>query len=157
MDIPPDAVNLYPELYAMCIDNEYFTVLINVPSIRYFFPQPWLFWGWIIHAIIESLICAYTPSLYLRNASPETGTYDTFWQSGAMTFTIVVIVVNMKVLGDQKTSNNFPFQMMFVQTQWMPIHFFVITVSIASWFAIAYIITSVDVLDYEWHEVQYRL
>ena len=26
MDIPPEAVRLYPELYAMCIDNEYFTV-----------------------------------------------------------------------------------------------------------------------------------
>ena len=48
-------------------------------------------------AILESLIAAFTPALYLRNASTINGNYNTFWESGAMTFTIVVIVVNLKV------------------------------------------------------------
>lgn len=47
--------------------------------------------------------------------------------------------------------------MMFVQTQWMPIHFLVIIASIASWFGIAYLITTIAVLDYEWHEVETRI
>jgi hypothetical protein len=97
MDITPEASRLYPELYAMCIDNEYFTVSQTLlPPLT--LSQPFLFWGWIVHAIIESLICAFVPSLFLANASPQTGTYDTFWQGGAMTFTIVVIVVNLKVV-----------------------------------------------------------
>jgi hypothetical protein len=107
-------------------------------------------------AILESLIAAFTPSLYLRNASPINGTYNTFWESGAMTFTIVVIVVNMKVWSPSLLS---PYptprhQMMFVQTQWMPIHFIVIFCSIASWFGIAFVISAVDVLDYDWYQVR---
>jgi hypothetical protein len=99
MDVTAEASKLYPELYAMCIDNEYFTVgstSLSASPLCSPHLQPFLFWGWIVHAIIESLICAFVPSLFLTNASPTTGTYDTFWQGGAMAFTIVVIVVNLK-------------------------------------------------------------
>jgi hypothetical protein len=42
---------------------------------------------------------------------------------------------------------------MVVQTQWQPIHVAVIFLSIASWFAVASLISSQAALDYEWHEV----
>lgn len=105
-------------------------------------------------AILESLFAAFTPALYLRNASTINGNYNTFWESGAMTFTIVVIVVNLKVSSFAITIlTSHCLQMMFVQTQWMPIHFIVIFLSIISWFCIAFIITAVDVLDYDWYQV----
>jgi magnesium-transporting ATPase (P-type) len=129
MDVPPSAVNRFPELYAACIDNESFT--------------PWVFWGWIFHAAGESLLCAFIPPLFLQNSNPRNGELETFWESGAMTFTVVVIIVNLK--------------MIFIQTKWMYVHIIIILLSVASWFALAYMITSVLVLDYEWYGMWSRL
>ena len=83
MDVEPKAVYENPQLYEGCIRNENF--------------KPMVFWGWMIHAILESLVVAFTPPLFLTNADPSTGTYDTFWQSGALTFTAVIVIVNLKV------------------------------------------------------------
>lgn len=47
--------------------------------------------------------------------------------------------------------------MMIVQTKWMPIHILVIALSIALWFIVGFVITSVVVLDYEWHEIWWHL
>lgn len=129
MDVPPGAVYRYPELYAACIDNEYFT--------------PWVFWGWIMHAVGESLICAFLPPLFLQNSNPRSGAYETFWESGAMTFTVVVVIVNLK--------------MIFIQTKWMFVNVVFIVASVASWFGIAYLVTNVELVDYEWYQIWGRL
>jgi hypothetical protein len=44
-------------------------------------------------------------------------------------------------------------QMIFVQTKWLPVHYLVIFLSIGSWFAVAYLITNISVVDYEWYQV----
>ena len=46
---------------------------------------------WMIHAILESLVVAFTSPLFLTNADPAAGTYDT------LTFTAVIVIVNLKV------------------------------------------------------------
>mmetsp|Transcript_9092 Transcript_9092/g.13680 ORF Transcript_9092/g.13680 Transcript_9092/m.13680 type:complete len:1228 (+) Transcript_9092:73-3756(+) len=129
MDIPPNAVYTHPELYASGISNEYFT--------------PWVFWDWILHAVGESLICTFFPPLFLHNSSPRSGTYETFWESGAMTFTVVVIIVNLK--------------MVLIQSKWMLVNVIFVVASVASWFGIAYLVTNVELVDYEWYQIWSRL
>lgn len=81
--------------------------------------------------------------LFLENSNPKHGTYDTFWESGAMTLTTVIIVVNCK--------------MYFFQKRWQMAHILVILASVLSWWAIAYICTSVTLIDYEWYHIWNRL
>jgi hypothetical protein len=56
-----------------------------------------VFWSWIGHGVAESLLCAFIPPLFLENSDPKSGIFNTFWESGAMTFTVVVVIVNLKV------------------------------------------------------------
>lgn len=129
MDVPFHAVLKYPELYGQCVRNSYFS--------------SYVFWSWIGHAVGESLICAYFPPLFLENSDPRSGTFNTFWESGAMTFTVVVIIVNLK--------------MVFIQTKWMSLSLLILFLSVLSWFACAYLVTSFEIVDYEWYQVWSRL
>lgn len=47
--------------------------------------------------------------------------------------------------------------MIFIQTKWNYIHVVIIALSVGSWFALAYMVTSVLILDYEWFEIWSRL
>jgi hypothetical protein len=50
-----------------------------------------------MHAIAEAVICALLPLGLLQNSQPGFGTFNTFWESGALCFTAVVIIANLKV------------------------------------------------------------
>lgn len=56
-----------------------------------------MFWTWIGNAIIEAVLIAYVPPLLFDNSDPSTGTYNTFLETGALTFTAAVVIVNIKV------------------------------------------------------------
>ena len=124
-DIDPSTVYSFPELYISGIDNDYF--------------KPSVFWGWVAHAILESLLCAYLSPLFLHHGNPDTGTFDTFWMSGALTFTCIIVIVNMK--------------MCFIQYRWKSLHFFALILSIMSWVVIAYLVTNWIWLDYDWYQI----
>jgi hypothetical protein len=70
-------------MYKDCIANFNFTA--------------YKFWSWIMHAIAEAVICALLPLGLLQNSQPGFGTFNTFWESGALCFTAVVIIANLKV------------------------------------------------------------
>jgi hypothetical protein len=43
--------------------------------------------------------------------------------------------------------------MMFLQTKWMAVSFLILLLSVLSWIAVAYFVTSFTILDYEWYQV----
>jgi magnesium-transporting ATPase (P-type) len=116
---------LSPELYKSGINSVSFNQII--------------FWRWIITAILESLFITYFPQLILQNSNPENGLYESFWDSGALTLTSVIVIVN--------------FKMILFQKRWHIFHIIIIFLSILSWFAVAYICSSVTFIDYEWYHV----
>lgn len=57
-----------------------------------------VFWMWILQALFEAVLVVYLPIAIMHNADPQSGTYETYWQAGCLTFTAVIIVANEKVL-----------------------------------------------------------
>ena len=46
---------------------------------------------------MEAVLIAYVPPLLFGHSDPETGTYNTFLETGSLTFTAAVVIVNLKV------------------------------------------------------------
>lgn len=125
MDLSPKQIFSYPQLYKMCIKNEYFTSK--------------LFWSWIATAMVESIFISVVPLYTLKNSQTGYGVLNTFWESGAVCYTVVVIVVNAKIL--------------FMQSNWHQFHVAIIILSFIMWFVVAFFITSFTWVDYDWYEV----
>lgn len=125
MDVDASTIYRFPQLYTPCIDNEFF--------------KPTVFWGWLCHGIMESLLCAYLPPMFLHHGNPDSGTFDTFWMSGALTFTCIIVVVN--------------FKMFFIQYRWKFLHILSVLLSILSWIVIAYLVTNLIKIDYDWYKI----
>jgi hypothetical protein len=82
---------------------------------------------------------------------------DTHWSPGALCFTAVIIVANLKVLYHYLLHFSIIIvafaQMFFLQTQWMAVHFIVLFVSVLLWFLVAFTVTSFTRLDFEFFNV----
>jgi phospholipid-transporting ATPase len=111
-DLIPDVVYTFPQLYLNGVKNEKFNVK--------------LFWGNIYNSIFESVLLALIP-LYAMNNSLQDGTLDTFWQTGALTYTAVICVVNIRVA--------------FITEQWYFFHIFFLFASVGAWFFSATIVS----------------
>jgi phospholipid-translocating P-type ATPase (flippase) len=116
MDIEPDNVYFFPQLYGACVRNEFFTVRA--------------FWSVMAHGIVESCLCCLLPLYVMQGSDPDDGTLGSFWECGALCLTAVVVVVNIK--------------MIFIQSRFRWIHFGVILASIASWFAFSSMVDEVE-------------
>jgi hypothetical protein len=90
MKFSAESVMRYPQSYRTCLNNSFFNAFE--------------FWKWIGHALIESLLLVTPPMYMLTGLERTTGTISTFWQSGVLTFSCVVIQANIKLL--------------FVQSRW---------------------------------------
>jgi len=124
-DINIKSVFKNPQLYKACINNDYFS--------------DYVFWGWIATAFFESVWIAVLPLYHLSNSSPEFGTLDSFWQAGALAYTVVIFVCNFKLF--------------FIQTQFHWIHALAIILSISLWFASAFFINDVIFFDFNWFHI----
>ena len=87
-DISVGYVYKFPNIYKACIDGSYFTT--------------GLFWRWISTAIFESVILSVLSLYFMENALPDTATmiggYSVgFWGSGALNYTVIICVANLKV------------------------------------------------------------
>jgi phospholipid-translocating ATPase/phospholipid-transporting ATPase len=84
-DMSVGLVYKFPAIYKACIDGVYFTSS--------------LFWRWVVTGILESVVISVLSLYFLDNASPGVngGTSVGFWGSGALAYTIIVFVVNLKV------------------------------------------------------------
>ncbi len=59
--------------------------------------QTLIFWKWITHAIVESVLCAILPLYFMTNFDIHDGVQHTFLESGAVCFTVVIVLTNIKV------------------------------------------------------------
>ena len=65
------------------------------------------FWGWILIAIVESSFCSLYPLYALRNQTINEGgqSLSSFWESGAITYTLIILVVTCKIAFRQEKWN----------------------------------------------------
>jgi magnesium-transporting ATPase (P-type) len=111
-DLMPNVVYAFPQLYLNGVNNKEFNVKI--------------FWGNIFNSVIESALLALIP-LYAMDNSLQDGVLDTFWQGGALTYTAVICVVNIRVA--------------FITEQWYVFHIFFLLASVAAWFFSATVVS----------------
>ncbi len=95
----------------------------------------------MLNGLVESILMSLLPIAVLVNSDPQTGQFETFWEAGALCLTAIIIIVNLK--------------MFFIQHRWYPVSIVVLFLSIASWFMIAYIISSFYSIDFDWFTVWY--
>ena len=100
------------------------------------------FSNWIIMAIYESVLISILP-LFLMHNYNDKGSIDSFWEPGAVCYTIVIIVVNLKFF--------------FLQSKWYWFNYVVIILSIFSWFAVAYAISLYTVADFNYYHLWEKL
>jgi len=125
--VKQETLRTYPQLYKLSQGSKFFT------SVR--------FWSWIFLAIEESVLVSVLPLYFLSNARHGGGL--TFWDAGATCYTMVVIIVNMK--------------MFVIQTEWHWFHFAITFLSILSWWGIAYVINRSIFIDFDWHGIWFHL
>jgi magnesium-transporting ATPase (P-type) len=114
----------YPQLYTLCINDFYFNTR--------------LFWGWIGDAIFDSIIMSVMPLYFLEHADFRDG-LQSFWTAGALTCTAILTVCNIKLL--------------FFQNRWDRFQAFFLVLSIGTWFAVAFAVSSLILVDYDWFQV----
>jgi magnesium-transporting ATPase (P-type) len=110
----------------------YILYIFTGTCIRNDYFHPSVFWRWILQAFIESTILSVLPLYFLVDNYNQ----DDFWSAGATCFTAVVLIVNIKIF--------------FLQSNWYWLNYIIIALSVGSWFVVAYIITNVLFIDYNW-------
>jgi len=128
-DVCYENVINHPQLYLDTIKNVYF--------------RPSLFWSWMLTGIFESVIASVVPLYLLQDSEPNTGVLTAFWQAGAACFTVVIIIVSMK--------------MFFIQNRWNNLNFFILFLSVAFYFSMGFFFSSFKVLEYDWYYVFFDL
>ena len=100
-----------------------------------------VFWSWIGTAILESCVITVTSIYFLHGySSPRWGFQESFWSSGALGYTAVVIIANMKIF--------------VMQNQYSLVHLFFLALSVGAWFAFAYGINlSMTLSQFDWYYV----
>lgn len=101
----------------------------------------------------------------LQNFS-ENGVFETFYQAGALTYTIVIFVANIKVcffllieptLTAKCAFYNATPQVATMQYQWHVLNAVILFLSVASWFGIALAVSNLLAVDYNWFRLFDRL
>ena len=77
-------------MYADGVNNAYFNTKV--------------FWSWILTALWQSIALCLIPFAFLVNAGSD-GMSESFWASGALSYTAVIIVVNFKLFSFQNLWN----------------------------------------------------
>ncbi len=81
-DLPAETVYKFPMLYQSGLKNERFNSKI--------------FWANIFNAIFDAVLLTFIP-VFAMNNMMQGGMLDTFWQSGALTYTGVITLANIRV------------------------------------------------------------
>ena len=128
-DITATSCFIFPQDYQACVKNLHFSDKV--------------FWGWLMTAIVESVIVSVLPLYFLYN-SDSNGVESTFWNAGSTCYTAVVIICSLKL--------------MFMQVRWHWVHFFLIFVSIVLWFLTSLVYSSLlDQNFYDYYETMPEL
>jgi len=122
----------FPQLYSPGIHNQHFNGIV--------------FWRWIGEAFIESLLCCILPIYFMGNYDYRTGVLSSYIETGAVTFTSIIIIINLKMIR--------------LQTEWYSVSILIVLLSIGAWIACAYGVTDSDeyrLLDYDFYNIWERL
>jgi hypothetical protein len=98
-----------------------------------------VFWVEILNAVVDSVVIVFLSIYHLVNHSRD-GTLDTFWQSGALTYTAIIFVVSVKVS--------------FLTATWTAAHGAILFLSVLAWFGTAFAVTNIVLVDYNWYMVR---
>jgi len=127
IDLSYATVRKFPKLYQDSVSNMYFSTQ--------------RLWWWLFQAALESIICALVPLLLLENFG-HFGFFETHWQAGALCFTAVVCISNLKIF--------------VLQYRVHYIHVVCIFASILMWFLVAIIVNVFTSIDYDYHGVWFQ-
>lgn len=128
-DLHSETVVQHPQLYKLCLSNFYFS--------------DFYVWSWITNAMIESVFCSILPVYLLQNYDYRSGVFASHMELGALVFSVVIIVVNMKMFA--------------IQRNWYVSSLVTILISLALWILIALGVSSVWQVDYNFYKVWNRL
>jgi phospholipid-translocating P-type ATPase (flippase) len=111
---------------------------LYLPCIEDFFFRPTYFWGnWMLWAVIDALFMAIIPIYANSLAGSVGGESVTFWENGLITYTAIVIAVNLKM-----------FQ---IQLEWYWFNIVISLLSIILWFMVAAVVDATIFVDFDWH------
>ena len=125
-DLSFDTVLKYPQIYSDCIQNRYFTTQ--------------RFWFWLSNGVFEAITCTIMSLLLIDNYNKDTGVVTTFWESGFLCLTAVIIICNTKLL----------FNLVHQINIWIVLW---IILSILSWFGVAAVVSTLLSLFFDWYDV----
>jgi len=125
-DLSFDTVLKYPQIYSDCIQNKYFTTQ--------------RFWFWLSNGVFEAITCTIMSLLLIDNYNKDTGVVTTFWESGFLCLTAVIIICNTKLL----------FNLVHQINIWIVLW---IILSILSWFGVAAVVSTLLSLFFDWYDV----
>jgi len=115
----------FPQTYRACIAGKYFNSRV--------------FWSWMGTSFYESLVLAVVPVYILQGFDTVDGTLSTFWQSGVLSMTAMVVCVNFKIL--------------FIQNKFHWTHFALLLAGVASWIASMFLISDIISFDYNMYQL----
>ncbi|OQR95740.1 phospholipid-transporting ATPase [Thraustotheca clavata] len=123
-DLPSWMCESVPSLYSVGIVNGLF--------------RRRMIWSWILSAVFESLVICMVAVLTMRSCDSLGKPYG-MWESGALVFTQIVLVVNYKLA--------------LHQSSWKPIQAIVLTLSVLCWFISAFIISASPDISTAWYDI----
>ena len=124
-DVGIDLIRKYPRIYSEGKNNKYFNSKI--------------FFSWIISALWQSVILCMIPFSFVKYTG-DFGMSESFWTSGAISFTAVIISVNFKLFS--------------FQYQWHWFNYFIIFLSIFIYMLFALGISSdIEGSFFTWYKV----
>lgn len=79
------------------------------------------------------------PVIFFAAFTSYSGVFETFHQAGALTYSAIIILANIKVA--------------MLHNQMRSLNIIIMVLSAASWFAVAYGVSAFVDVDYEWYQV----
>lgn len=124
-DVPVEMVRKFPKMYNEGVMNKYFNTKI--------------FWSWVGTALWQTPILCLVPLGFYQQTG-DLGRSPSFWAAGAMSYTALIYVVNMKLFS--------------FQSCWSMWNYAVIIISICGWWLFAATLTlNMDLSQFDWYHV----
>ncbi|CAM9092815.1 unnamed protein product, partial [Phaeothamnion confervicola] len=119
----------YPSIYSKGISDTWMT--------------PQIFWSWMCQAILEGGFVTLAPLYFYTGSKGGDGVAASLYEQGTCTFTLVVLLVSMK--------------MAWVQYRWTWVHIGVLLASLALFFSATYVVSLLPMLTWDYSGVMGHL
>jgi phospholipid-transporting ATPase len=152
-DLAREFVYRNPRLYQCGVGNQLFNVrpISSSHPLRASLSQGKIFWWQILNAVCDAVVITYL-SIFQLTTFSRYGVDESLWNFGALIFTAVVVLANLKVSYPLLALLTAP-QAGYLICQWTIFHLLLLLLSIASWFLIALIVSNSFLVDANWYQV----